>query len=51
MEDYMNYLKKAQRGENISLLSIHKRYLSREVARQYGLTEEEILNLDNELEG
>lgn len=49
MKEYLKYLKRVQRTRGSSLLQLHKCFISREVARSYGVTEEEILQLDKEL--
>ncbi|MCM1326943.1 MAG: hypothetical protein NC094_09010 [Bacteroidales bacterium] len=49
MADYMAYLKRFQRKQKKSLWTLHQHYLSREIAREYGLTEEQIGRLDEEL--
>lgn len=46
MERYVNYLGRMQRKEKKSLRELHQQYISRDVAREYGLTEEDILELD-----
>lgn len=46
VERYINYLGRTQRKEKESLYELHQRVISRDVAREYGLTEEEILELD-----
>lgn len=46
VERYINYLGRMQRVERKSLRELHQRYISRDVARDYGLTEEAILVLD-----
>lgn len=51
MERYINYLGRIQRKEKKSLQELHQRYISRDVAREYGLTEEEIIELDESLSG
>lgn len=51
VERYINYLGRMQRVERKSLRELHKRYISRDVARDYGLTEEDILILDASLSG
>lgn len=51
VERYINYLGRMQRVERKSLRELHKRYISRDVARDYGLTEEDILVLDTSLSG
>lgn len=51
MERYINYLGRMQRVERRSLWELHQRYLSRDIAREYGLKEEEITELDITLAG
>lgn len=51
MERYINYLGRMQRKEKKSLWELHQRYISRNVAREYGLMEEEIIELDESLAG
>lgn len=51
MGRYINYLRRLQRKEKKSLWELHQRYISRDVAREYGLTEEEIIELDESLAG
>ena len=51
MGRYINYLGRLQRKEKKSLWELHQRYISRDVAREYGLTEEEIIELDESLAG
>ncbi len=46
IERYLDYLKRMQRNKEKSLWSLHQQYVSRDTAREYGLTEEEILALD-----
>lgn len=48
---YINYLGRMQRVERKSLRELHQRYISRDVARDYGLTEEDIQELDESLAG
>lgn len=51
MERYINYLGRMQRKEKKSLYELHQRYISRDVAREHGLTEEQIVELDTTLAG
>ncbi len=51
VERYINYLGRMQRVERKSLRELHQRYISRDVARDYGLTEEDIQELDESLAG
>ncbi len=51
MERYINYLGRMQRKEKKSLYELHQRYISRDMAREYGLTEEQIMELDEQLAG
>lgn len=46
---YIAYLRRMQRIRDISILQLHQLAVSREVAREYGLTEEQINELDKEL--
>lgn len=50
-ERYINYLGRIQRKEKKSLYELHQRYISRDMAREYGLTEEQIMELDEQLAG
>ena len=49
VKDYMDYLKRMQRTSNIGLWQLHQLALSREVSMEYGLTEEQIKQLDEDL--
>lgn len=49
VDRYIAYLMRMQRLRDISILQLHSLALSREVAREYGLTEEQINELDKEL--
>lgn len=51
LERYINYLGRMQRIKKKSLRELHQYYISRDVAREYGLTEEEIHELDESLAG
>lgn len=46
---YIEYLKRCIIGTDLSLHDAHKSNISRQVARDYGVTEEEILWLDENL--
>lgn len=49
MKDYLDYLGRMRRIHNIDIWQLHQLALSREVAREYGLTEEKIKQLDEDL--
>lgn len=49
MNDYLDYLSRVHRIHNIDIWQLHQLALSREVAREYGLTEEQIKQLDEDL--
>ncbi|MGN0384584.1 MAG: hypothetical protein ACI4EX_01740 [Lachnospiraceae bacterium] len=49
VKEYLAYLGRMQRMRNISLWQLHQLALSREAAREYGLTEEQIKQLDEDL--
>lgn len=51
VERYINNLGRMQRVERKSLRELHQRHISKDVAREYGLTEEDILELDESLAG
>ena len=46
MQEYMEYLKRYIRSSTIGIWQAHQYALCREVAREYGVTEEELLWLD-----
>lgn len=46
---YIEYLKRCIRGTDLSLHDAHKLNISKQVARDYGVTEEEILWLEENL--
>lgn len=48
-KDYLDYLRRMDRIHNIGIWQLHQLSLSREVARNYGLTEEQIKQLDEDL--
>lgn len=48
-KDYLDYLRRMDRTHNIGIWQLHQLSLSREVARNYGLTEEQIKQLDEDL--
>lgn len=51
IKKYIDYLVRTQngRGKGESLWQLHQQVLYREVAREYGLTEEQIKQLDESL--
>lgn len=49
LKDYLDYLKRLARVHNLDVWQLHQLALSREVAREYGLTEEQIKQLDEDL--
>ncbi len=49
MADYIDYLNRMNRMHNIDLWQLHQLALAREVAREYGLTEDQIKQLDEDL--
>ena len=49
MKDYLDYLSRMRRIHSIDIWQLHQLALSREVAREYGLTEEQIKQLDEDL--
>lgn len=49
VKDYVDYLKRTARTSGKSLLQHHQEAISKEVARDYGLTKEQILQLDIKL--
>lgn len=51
LKEYMDYLVRTQkgRGKGDNLWQLHQQVLYREVAREYGLTEEQIKQLDESL--
>lgn len=49
MEEYRKYLEKYARKHGLTLWQAHQHSLCRETAREYGVTEEEILWLDENL--
>lgn len=42
VKDYLEYLTRIKRTSTMSYLELHKQALSREVAKDYGVTESEI---------
>ncbi len=49
VKEYMDYLEHMNRIHNLGLWQLHQLALSREAAREYGLTEEQIKQLDEDL--
>ena len=49
IKDYMAYLERLQKKHKIGLWQLHQWVLVREVARSYGLTEDETRQLDEHL--
>lgn len=49
VKNYVEYLQRYIRNRNESIWEAHRYKIHREVAREYGLTEEEILWLDENL--
>lgn len=49
VKDYLDYLSRMHRIHNIDIWQLHQLSLSREAARGYGLTEEQIKQLDEDL--
>lgn len=49
LKDYLDYLKRISRVHNLDAWQLHQLAISREVAREYGLTEEQIEQLDEDL--
>ncbi|MBP3469734.1 MAG: hypothetical protein J6K26_09500 [Lachnospiraceae bacterium] len=49
MEKYRKYLEKYAKKHGLNLWQAHQHSLCREAAREYGVTEEEILWLDENL--
>lgn len=49
--DYKEYLKRLQKNDDRPLPELHALALSKEVGLQYGLTEEELKQIGEELEG
>lgn len=49
VKEYMDYLDRMHRIHNIDLWQLHQLALSREAAKEYGLTEEQIKQLDEDL--
>lgn len=49
MDEYIKYLRRCCRNKSMGLWEAHQKNIHREVAREYGLTEEEILWLDENL--
>lgn len=49
VKDYLDYLGRMRRIHNIDIWQLHQLSLSREIARNYGLTEEQIKQLDEDL--
>ncbi len=49
IKDYMAYLERLQKKHKLGLWQLHQWVLVREVARAYGLTEDEIRQLDEDL--
>lgn len=46
---YIEYLRRCIHGTDLSLHDVHKLNISKQVARDYGVTEEEILWLEENL--
>lgn len=49
VKEYMDYLERMHRIHNLDLWQLHQLALSRETAKEYGLTEEQIKQLDEDL--
>lgn len=49
VRDYLEYLERMRRKHNIGMWQLHQLALSRAVARDYGLTEDQIEQLDEDL--
>ena len=49
VKNYVEYLQRYIRNRNESIWEAHQHKIHRKVAREYGLTEEEILWLDENL--
>ena len=49
LKDYLDYLRRMSRVHNLDVWLLHQLAISREVAREYGLTEEQIEQLDEDL--
>lgn len=50
MEEYLSYLKRYTRTLPITMREAHQQYLCREVAKEYGVTENGLKLLDELLE-
>lgn len=50
VKDYLEYLTRIKRTSTMSYLDLHKQALSREVAREYGVTESEMQVMELEME-
>lgn len=48
LQDYLEYLRRVARKAKRSLWELHQLYISREVARSYGLSKRTIKRLDKE---
>lgn len=50
MEEYLEYLKRYTRTLSIPMKEAHRKYLCREIAKEYGVTEKGVELLDELLE-
>lgn len=48
LQDYLEYLRRLSRKSKRSIWELHQLYISREVARSYGLSKRTIKRLDKE---
>ncbi len=49
MAEYMEYLRKQSKMYHVTMWEAHQWALTREAAREYGLTEQELIELDESL--
>lgn len=49
MEEYMEYLRKQSKMYHVPMWEAHQWLLTREAGREYGLTEQELVGLDESL--
>ena len=49
MEEYMEYLRKQSKMYNVTMWEAHQWALTREAGREYGLTEQKLIELDESL--